>query len=124
MASARFTPMIDELNPQILGEWLAKMSLPERARTLNLIAHDLTICTREFEAATQPFKNPAAVIKRLIGLSELQHQLSAQIGHYMDGEEVKVYPIDVFAQILFEKAAHYEVLPFLKGTLNRIKTRL
>lgn len=116
--------MIDDLNAQILGEWLAKMSLPERARTLNRIAHDLTICTREFEAATQPFKNPASVIKRLIGLSELQHQLSAQIGHYMDGEEVKVYPIDVFAQILFEKAAYYEILPFLKGTLNRIKTRM
>lgn len=74
--------MVDELNPQILGKWLAGMSLPERARTLNRIAHDLTICTRKFEAATQPFKDPAIVIKRLIGLSELQRQLSAQIGHY------------------------------------------
>ena len=96
--------------------------MPERARTLNRIAHDLTICTREFEAATQPFKNPAIVIKRLIGLSELQHQLSAQIGHYLDGEEVKVYPMDVFAQILFEKATYYEILPFLRAAINRIKT--
>jgi hypothetical protein len=79
--------MVNELNPKILGEWLAGMSLPERARTLNRISHDLTICTREFEAATEPFKDPAIVIKRLIGLSELQHQLSAQIGHYMDGED-------------------------------------
>jgi hypothetical protein len=118
--------MFDELNPQILGEWLAGMSLPERARILNRIAHDLTICTREFEAeaATQPSQDPAIVIKRLIGLSELQHQLSAQIGHYMDGEEIKVYPIDVFAQILFEKATHYQVLPFLRRTVNRIKTSL
>jgi hypothetical protein len=88
-------PMVDDLNPQMLSEWLAGMSLPERARILNRIAHDLTICTRQFEAATQPFEHPATVIKMLIGLSELQHQLSAQVGHYMDGEEVKVYPIDV-----------------------------
>lgn len=96
--------------------------MPERARTLNRIAHCLTICTREFEAATEPFKDPAIVIKRLIGLSELQHQLSAQIGHYMDGEEIKVYPIDVFAKILFEKATYYQILPFLTGAINRIKT--
>jgi hypothetical protein len=115
-------PMADEVNPQILGEWLAGMSLPERARTLNRIAHDLTICTREFEAATQPFKDPAIVIRRLIGLSELQHHLSSQIGHYMDGEEIKVYPIDVFAQILFEKAIQYQILPSLKGAINRVRT--
>lgn len=115
--------MVDELNPQILSEWLAKMSLSQRARTLNRISHDLTICTREFEAATQPFKDPALVIKRLIGLSELQHQLSAQIGHYLDGEEIKVYPIDVFVQILFEKADYYQVSPCLRSAFNRIKER-
>jgi hypothetical protein len=114
--------MVDKLNPQILSEWLAGMPLPERARTLNRIAHSLTICTRDFEAATQPFKEPATVIKRLIGLSELQHQLSAQIGHYMDGEEIKVYPIDVFAKILFEKATYYQVLPFLSGAIIQVKT--
>jgi len=58
----------------------------------------------------------------LIGLSELQHQLSAQIGHYMDGEEVKVYPVNVFAQILFEKATHYQILPYLKGSAKQIRT--
>ncbi len=56
------------------------------------------------------------------GLLQLQHQLSAQIGHYMDGEEIKVYPIDVFAQILFEKAIQYQILPFLRGAINRAKT--
>ena len=116
--------MVDELNPQMLSEWLAGMSLPERARALNGIAHCLTICTREFEAAKQPFKDPSIVIKRLIGLSELQHHLSSQIGHYMDGEEIKVYPIDVFAQILFEKATQYQILHFLKGAINRIKARM
>ena len=116
--------MADEMNPRILAEWLAGMSLPERARTLNRIAYDLTICAREFEAATQPIKDPATVITMLIGLSELQHQLSQQIGHYMDGEEIKVYPIDVFAQILFEKATHYQILPFLRGAMHRMKTRM
>jgi hypothetical protein len=62
------------------------------------------------------------VIKRLIGLSELQHQLSAQIGHYMDGEEIKVYPIDVFAKILFEKATYYQILPFLRGAISWVKS--
>jgi hypothetical protein len=117
-------PMADEINPQILGEWLAGMSLPERARNLNTISYRLTVCTREFEAATKPFKDPTLVIKMLIGLSELQHQLSQQIGHYLDGEEIKVYPIDVFAQILFEKANQYQILPFLMGTLNRMKARM
>jgi hypothetical protein len=111
-----------EVNPQMLSEWLVGMSLPERARAINRIAYNLTIGTREFEAAPQPFKDSALVIKRLIGLSELQHQLAQQIGHYMDGEEVKVYPIDVFAQILFEKAAHYQILPFLKGAIHYVKT--
>lgn len=103
--------MVDELNPQILSEWLAGMPLPERARTLNRIAHRLTICSREFEAATQPFKDPDIVIKRLIGLSELQHQLSAQIGHYMDGEEIKVS-----AKILFEKATYYQIPALFEGS--------
>ncbi len=114
-------PMADEINPQILGEWLAGMSLPERARTLNRIAYQLTICARDFEVAKQPFKDPAAVIKMLIGLSELQHQLTQQIGHYMDGEEIKVYPVDVFAKILFEKATNYRILPFLRGAICRTK---
>lgn len=114
--------MVDELNPETLSEWLGRMPLPERARVLNRIAHCLIVCTREFESATQPFKDPSIVITKLIGLSELQHQLSAQIGHYLDGEEIKVYPIDVFAKILFEKAAGYQVLPFLRGAINRIKT--
>ena len=115
--------MVNEVNPQTLSDWLSGIPLPQRARILNRIAHDLTICTREFEAATEPFKHPALVIKMLIGLSELQHQLSAQIGHYMDGQEVKVYPMDVFAKILFEKATHYQISPFLRGAISRIKTR-
>jgi hypothetical protein len=55
--------MDQEVNPQILRAWLAGMSLPERARTLKRIAHELTMCTREFESAaepfTEPFKDPA-----------------------------------------------------------------
>lgn len=51
-------PMADEINPQMLGEWLAGMSLPERTRNLNRMSYHLTVCTREFEAATQPFKDP------------------------------------------------------------------
>jgi hypothetical protein len=112
------------MNPQILSEWLAAMSLGERARALNRVAHSLTICTRDFGAAPRPFKEPDNVIKRLIGLSALQHQLSAQIGHYMDGEEIKVYAVHVFAQILFEKAAQYQVLAFLTGVINQVKTGL
>jgi hypothetical protein len=39
----------------------------------------------------------------------------------MDGEEIKVYPIDVFAKILFEKATSYQILPFLRGAINSIR---
>lgn len=115
--------MVNEVNPQTLSDWLSGMTLAQRARILNRISYDLTICTREFEAATEPFKDPALVIKMLIGLSELQHQLSQQIGHYMDGEEVKVYPMGVFAKMLFEKATHYQILPCLRGAVSRIKPR-
>ena len=55
--------MVTEVNPQTLSDWLSGTSLPQRARILNRIAHDLTICTREFEAVTEPFKDPALVTK-------------------------------------------------------------
>jgi hypothetical protein len=106
------------------SEWLGGMPLPERARTLIQMADELTICSREFEAAPQQFKDSAIVIKKLIGLSQLQHQLSAQVGHYMDREEITVYPIDVIAKILFEKATYYQILPFLRGAISRTKKRL
>ena len=72
--------MVDELNPQVLSEWLTGMSLPESSVSeWNCsLPHDMR--TREFEAATEPFKDPFIIIEKLIGLSELQHQLSAQIG--------------------------------------------
>ena len=61
--AAGLTFMGDELNPQILSEWLAGMSLPERERVLNRIAHSLTICAREFEAAAPtPSASPAGAV--------------------------------------------------------------
>ena len=115
--------MNSEITPQILSEWLAEMPLPQRARAINLIAYYLTICARDFEIAPKPLKNPELAIRMLIGISELQHQLLQQIGHYMDGEEVKVYPIDVFAAILFEKATAYQIVPFLKTAIHYVKRR-
>jgi hypothetical protein len=43
---------------------------------------------------------------------------------YRGGEEIKVYPIDVLAKILFEKATQYQILPFLRGVTIRIKMKM
>jgi hypothetical protein len=57
-------------------------------------------------------------------LSFVGHDFSSPTGRAVatDGEEIKVYPIDVFAKILFEKATYYQLLPFLRGAINWVKT--
>jgi hypothetical protein len=104
-----------------LSEWLSELSLQDRAQKLNRVSHNLTICAREFQLP--PFaEDSRSAVKRLLGINELQHKISAQIGHYLHGEAIKVYPVEVFSEILFEIAAQYEILPMLKGAIQHAKT--
>ena len=113
---------MNPMNPQFLADWLAGLSLPERTRVLDSIMYDLTICTRDFQLPSAASEDKSSVIQKLIGFNELYHQLSAQIGHYLDGEEKNVYPVDVFSRILFEKATYYQILPSLVSSITHAKT--
>jgi hypothetical protein len=94
------------MNSQLVAEWLKSLSLTDRAKALNLISFRLTIHARDyFLAATGEAK--AADVQQLRGINELHHKLLSQAGHYLDGEETAVYPVDVFSRILNETAHHY-----------------
>jgi hypothetical protein len=107
------------MKPEALIEWLAALPSMERVRELNKVSHALTICAREFHA---PSGDQAAVIKKLLGLSELHHKISAQIEHYCVGEETRVYPLDVFCRVLFETALQYGIGSFLAMAVHYART--
>jgi hypothetical protein len=105
------------MTPQLVGEWLESLSLPERAKLLNLVSFMLTIRARDYGLPDSPAQGEAA-IKRLLGINELQHKLLSQTRHYMDGDDSKAYPVSVFSQILFELAAHYNATGALNAALK------
>ena len=107
---------------QFLTEWLSGLPLPERTRALDSIMYDLTICARDFQGPSAGSEDKSSVLKKLLGLNELYHQLSQQIGHYLDGEEKKVYPVDVFSQIRFDKATECDIVSLLKSSITHAKT--
>ena len=101
------------MNPQIVERMAQWNVSPERARTLNPIVHDLTDMHTRVRGPCRTIRGSNHRDKKaIIGLSEFSIKLSAQIGHYMDREEIKVYPTDVFAQILFEKATYFRSCSF------------
>jgi hypothetical protein len=105
-----------------LSGWLTDLPLPDRAQKLNRIAHALTVCAREYQLAPLSERNAKLVVQRLLGFSELHHKLSGQIGHYLAGEETKVYPVEVFSKILFEVAAEYGIVAHLSSAITHVKT--
>jgi len=109
------------MNLKILSEWLLNLSLKQRTQKLNRISHDLTICAREFQLPPLSEDKPRAVT-RLIGFSELQHKLSAQIGHYCSEDTASAYPVEVLSSILFEIANQYGITPFFKKAVHHSMT--
>jgi hypothetical protein len=100
----------------MVGSLLIERESPK----LNQISHNLTICARDL--ATNTSADRSNIIKKLLGLSELHHKLSAQIGQYCAGEEIKVYPVDVFCRILYNVATQHEVASLLNGAINYAMT--
>jgi hypothetical protein len=109
------------MNTRPLDDWLTGLNLPDRAKVLARIAHALTLYARDLYFSPAAGKDKAAIAKELLGFSELQHKLTSQILHYLDGEQVKVYPVDVFNRILIEKAAEYEITPQLVASIRLVR---
>jgi hypothetical protein len=109
------------MNSKMLSEWLTDLPLIERAQKLSKLSHDLTICAREFRSPSIS-GDKSIIIKKLLGFSELHHKISAQVGHYCAGEEIKVYPVEVLVEILFDIADHHEIVPFLDRAIYHTRT--
>lgn len=84
-----------EIKPLYLG-----MSTDQKARLLSLVAHNLTVCAR---AASLPEVHDAPARRKLLGINELLHTVTAQVVHMIGGSE-DGYPDDVFMDILLETA--------------------
>ena len=109
-----------QMNSQILDEWLTIFPLLERAKALNLVNYQLTIYAREYGLLTADSDKEMAM-KKLLGISELSHKLTSQIGHYMNGYETDIYPVNVFCQILFDVANQYNVTGALRGSIISVQ---
>ena len=86
---------IHEIKPLFLG-----MSAEQKPCLLALVAHNLTVCAR---ASSLPEVQDAAARRKLLGLNELLHLITAQVMHLIRGDEDR-YPDDVFLDILLETA--------------------
>ena len=110
------------MNAESVNRWLEGLPLRERAKLLSLIAYQLTVQARRFyRFPPHSVSNPPLDGEKLAGINELQHQLISQAGHYWDGEERKVYPIDVFSRILFEVAAQHGVTSDLAAAVKYVQ---
>jgi hypothetical protein len=93
--------------------------LPERAKALNIVSYRLTIHAREYDSMDQ-----SSLSKKLLGINELQHILLSQTGHYMDGEEDKVYPVDVFSKSLIEIADQHGIANALASAIGYVRAKI
>jgi hypothetical protein len=108
------------MNAEQLEEWLTVLPLLERAKTLNLVSFKLNIYAREYGLLSADSDKEMAM-RKLLGISELNHKLTSQIGHYINGDEAKIYPLNVFCQILFDVANQYNVTGALKGSIGSVQ---
>jgi hypothetical protein len=111
------------MNYESMAAWLRALTVTEQTKALNYVSYGLTISAPEYvylDRSQKPTLDQTTGAQ-LLGISELQHQLSSQIGHYLDGEEVKLYPVDVFCRILFEKAAYHGVMSGLLTAIKRAR---
>jgi hypothetical protein len=110
------------MNEEFLTSWLTSLSVAKRGRILNQVAYELTISARHWYVPGAEATTPEGANK-LPGLNELQHQLLAQAGHYLDNEEVKVYPLDVFSKVVLQMAAHYGIASDLTTAIRYVQQK-
>jgi hypothetical protein len=111
------------LNAQSLGEWLGALSVKERTKVLILLSFRLTIHARGYDLSSMNSEQDENARRKLLGINEMQHNLLAQAGHYLDGSEASAYPTDVLCQILFETADHHGIASVLSSAANFAKDR-
>jgi hypothetical protein len=86
-----------------LTNWYIDLPDSDKVTFLACVSHQLTIHGRGFGLDLSGEQQA----KALLGLNELQHQISGQVGGIVSKHER--YPEDVFVQILIEKAAWYGI---------------
>lgn len=111
------------MNINVFAECLTSLPLHERARFLIGIGFELTIYAREYGVVDSNSENNSANHKRLIGTNELQHKLLSQAALYLDGERDKIYPADVFSEIVFQTAEHYDITLDLTTAIRYVQQK-
>jgi hypothetical protein len=105
------------MNNDDVREWYLALSEPEKQIFLALVSNDLTIHGRYFGQSVSAQQQSRA----LIGLNELQHQISSHIAGIGLGRDR--YPDEVLWNILAEKATAYGLGAHLKKSLEWARSR-
>jgi hypothetical protein len=108
------------LDSQSLMQWLASLSLVERARALNIVSYMLTIHAREYGL---PSSEQLTSAKKLLGINDLQHKILSQTVHYLDGEEGRAPSVNSFCKVLTETADHHNISGPLAAAISFAKSR-
>ena len=98
-------------------DWYLAQSDANRQLFLTLVSYELTIHGRCFGVDLKG----TAQVNALLGLNELQHQLSSHI--FGIATQQPRYPDDVFWNILHEKAASYGILAQFKHSIKYARQR-
>ena len=91
----------------------AALDSPAKARFLAVLSNQLTIFMRE---EYDESADCARRVKRLMGANELQHNISSELRHHLEGDPDR-YPDEVLLSILLEKADNYELSNQLQQAL-------
>jgi hypothetical protein len=95
-----------------LNDWYVNLPDSNQVVFLACVSHQLTIHGRAFGIDLSGEQQTRA----LLGLNELQHQISGHIGGIVSKR--KRYPEDVFLQILVEKASAYGISAHLNRSFE------
>jgi hypothetical protein len=96
------------------------LNSPAKVRFLAILSHELTIFVRgEYDESI----DCDIRIKRLMGSNELQHHISSELRHHLEGNANR-YPDEVLMNILLEKAHYYEISSELQQALVATAKRL
>ena len=91
----------------------AVLDSPAKAGFLAALSNQLTILVRgDYDESV----DCARRVKRLMGSNELQHHISSELRHHLEGDPDR-YPDEVLLNILLEKAHHYELSNELQQAL-------
>ena len=103
-----------------LRQQFLALSATEQVYLLAWWSHNLTVAARAEYVPDGP-TDPTNSVRRLIAFNELQHQLSAQLGHLLD--DSTRYPDDVFITGVLERAQRGQCLPEVVWAFQQVAPR-